>query len=46
MRDWLLLFINAPSGAEHREWLHLCCAVELRCSLVEQESDRQGILEP
>ena len=35
MLDWRLLFIDGPSEAEHREWLHLCCAAELRCSWVE-----------
>ena len=43
MRDWRLLFIDGPSEAEHREWLHLCCETEQRCSWVEQESDRHGI---
>ena len=43
MRDWRLLFIDGPSEAEHREWLHLCCETEQRCSWVEQESDRRGI---
>ena len=43
MGDWRLLFIDGPSEAEHREWLHLCCETEQRCSWVEQEPDRRGI---
>ena len=43
LRDWRLLFIDGPSGPEHRQWLRCCCAAELRCSWAEQESDRQGI---
>ena len=43
MRDWRLLFIDGPSDVKHREWLQLSCAVEPRCSWVEQEPDRQGI---
>ena len=28
----LLLFIDGPSGPEHRRWLDQCCAAEPRCS--------------
>ena len=43
MRDWRLLLIDGPSGSDHREWLHLCFATDLRCSWVEQVSQHQGI---
>ena len=41
--DWRLLFIDGPSGPEHRRWLHDCCCAEARCHWVEQDLDRPGI---
>ncbi|MFL2671872.1 MAG: glycosyltransferase [Prochlorococcaceae cyanobacterium] len=43
MRDWRLLFIDGPSGPDHREWLSMCCAADSRCTWVEQDPDLHGI---
>ena len=40
---WQLLFIDGPSGVEHRRWLEGCCAVEPRCSWLEQTPAYSGI---
>jgi glycosyltransferase involved in cell wall biosynthesis len=40
---WQLLFIDGPSGAEHRRWLEDCCAVEPRCRWFEQHPAEPGI---
>lgn len=41
--NWRLLFIDGPSGPEHRQWLDACCSNEPRCSWVKQEPGRDGI---
>lgn len=41
--DWRLLFIDGPSGPEHRRWLVNCCNAEERCSWAEQDPDLPGI---
>lgn len=40
---WRLLFIDGPSGPEHRQWLVRCCAAEPRCSWLEQDPAEPGI---
>ncbi|WP_253909828.1 glycosyltransferase [Synechococcus sp. WH 8016] len=40
---WQLLFIDGPSGVEHRQWLMQCCAGDPRCRWLEQNSDEPGI---
>ena len=40
---WMLLFIDGPSGSEHRAWLEQCCSAEPRCRWVQQDQDRLGI---
>lgn len=40
---WQLLFIDGPSGAEHRRWLHECCAADLRFDWIEQDPAHPGI---
>ncbi|QNI83301.1 glycosyltransferase/ family 2 [Synechococcus sp. RS9907] len=40
---WQLLFIDGPSGAEHRQWLIQCCAGDPRCRWVEQSPAEAGI---
>lgn len=40
---WRLLFIDGPSGPDHRRWLIDCCTEDARCSWVEQDPDRPGI---
>lgn len=40
---WQLLFIDGPSGAEHRRWLEDCCAIEPRCRWIEQNPAEPGI---
>ncbi|MEA5475568.1 glycosyltransferase [Synechococcus sp. CCY9201] len=40
---WQLLFIDGPSGAQHRQWLQHCCAAEPRCRWVEQDPAEPGI---
>jgi glycosyltransferase involved in cell wall biosynthesis len=41
--DWRLLFIDGPSGPDHRHWLIQCCSEESRCNWVEQDPHRPGI---
>jgi len=38
-----LLFVDGPSGADHRSWLEKCCLLEQRCCWVPQDPDEQGI---
>ena len=40
---WHLLFIDGPSGAEHRRWLHECCAADPRFDWLEQDPAHPGI---
>jgi len=40
---WQLLFIDGPSGPEHRQWLHQCCAAEPRCRWIAQDPCKPGI---
>ncbi len=40
---WRLLFIDGPSGQEHRKWLKQCCEGELRCQWEPQDSTQAGI---
>lgn len=40
---WQLLFIDGPSGPEHRQWLHQCCATEPRCRWIAQDPCQPGI---
>jgi glycosyltransferase involved in cell wall biosynthesis len=40
---WRLLFIDGPSGPEHRQWLQQCCAAEPRCRWLEQNPAEPGI---
>ena len=40
---WQLLFIDGPSGSEHRQWLQQCCATEPRCSWIAQDPCQPGI---
>lgn len=40
---WRLIFIDGPSGAEHREWLEHFCAAEPRCRWLEQSPAEPGI---
>ena len=40
---WKLLFIDGPSGHQHRWWLEHCCASEPRCSWLEQNPAELGI---
>jgi glycosyltransferase involved in cell wall biosynthesis len=40
---WRLLFIDGPSGPEHRAWLEHCCAAEPRCRWQEQDPAQPGI---
>ena len=40
---WELLFIDGPSGAEHRQWLIQCCAGDPRCRWTEQSPAEPGI---
>ena len=40
---WRLLFIDGPSGAEHRQWLTQCCAADPRCRWIEQSPADSGI---
>lgn len=41
--QWRLLFIDGPSGPEHRHWLLQCCSADPRCHWVEQDRDYPGI---
>lgn len=40
---WRVLFIDGPSGPEHRRWLLQCCHAEPRCRWVEQAPEYPGI---
>lgn len=40
---WQLLFIDGPSGPEHRQWLIQCCAGDSRCRWLEQSPAQPGI---
>jgi glycosyltransferase involved in cell wall biosynthesis len=40
---WRLLFIDGPSGPEHRRWLVQCCSADHRCRWVEQDPEQHGI---
>lgn len=40
---WQLLFIDGPSGPEHRQWLCSCCAREPRCRWISQDPAEDGI---
>jgi glycosyltransferase involved in cell wall biosynthesis len=40
---WRLVFIDGPSGPEHRRWLVQCCSAEPRCRWVEQDPRQPGI---
>ena len=42
-QHWRLLFIDGPSGREHRQWLENFCAVEPRCRWLEQNPAQPGI---
>lgn len=40
---WRVLFIDGPSGLEHRKWLQQCCSAESRCRWVTQSPSEPGI---
>jgi glycosyltransferase involved in cell wall biosynthesis len=40
---WQLLFIDGPSGPEHRHWLRQCCAADPRCRWIVQDPAEPGI---
>lgn len=40
---WRLLFIDGPSGSEHRLWISQFCAAEPRCRWLEQNPAQPGI---
>ena len=40
---WQLLFIDGPSGPEHRKWLQQCCGRDPRCRWLEQDPAEPGI---
>jgi glycosyltransferase involved in cell wall biosynthesis len=40
---WRLLFIDGPSGPEHRSWLLQCCSADSRCCWLEQDPAQPGI---
>ena len=40
---WQLLFIDGPSGLDHRHWLEQCCAAESRCRWLAQDPAEPGI---
>lgn len=40
---WRLVFVDGPSGKDHRQWLHDCCYSETRCQWVEQSTKHSGI---
>lgn len=40
---WHLLFIDGPSGHEHRQWLQQCCVTEPRCFWIAQDPCQPGI---
>jgi glycosyltransferase involved in cell wall biosynthesis len=41
--NWKLLFIDGPSGPQHRQWLDQCCTDEPRCRWLEQNPAEPGI---
>jgi len=41
--NWNLLFIDGPSGLDHRSWLEKCCELESRCSWVQHSLAQPGI---
>jgi len=41
--QWRLLFVDGPSGLEHRNWLRRVCEIDRRCSWVIQDRDKPGI---
>ena len=41
--NWRLLFVDGPSGCEHRKWLQQCCVLESRCHWLEQNPSEPGI---
>lgn len=42
-QHWRVVFIDGPSGPQHRQWLQQCCADEPRCSWQPQSPEVQGI---
>lgn len=40
---WQLLFIDGPSGPEHRQWLQQCCSDDHRCRWIRQDPAEPGI---
>lgn len=42
-QQWRVVFVDGPSGPEHRQWLQQCCADEPLCSWQEQTPEAQGI---
>lgn len=40
---WRLLFIDGPSGHDHRRWLLQCCSADPRCHWLEQDQRYPGI---
>ena len=40
---WRLLFVDGPSGLEHRHWLLRVCEIDSRCHWVIQDQDKPGI---
>jgi len=40
---WQLLFIDGPSGPEHRQWLQQCCREDPRCRWQGQDPSLPGI---
>ena len=40
---WQLLFVDGPSGPEHRRWLQQCCRAEPRCRWIQQDPAQIGI---
>jgi glycosyltransferase involved in cell wall biosynthesis len=40
---WRLLFIDGPSGLQHRQWLDFCCDLDTRCRWVAQDPNEPGI---
>jgi len=41
--QWKLLFIDGPSGAQHRQWLVQCCTNDPRCRWLDQSTAEPGI---
>jgi len=40
---WRLVFIDGPSCADHRQWLHQCCREEPRSSWKQQDPAEPGV---